>query len=188
MPGAARQRARSDKPCCGRSSDSRSASPRRDRCGRSSRPRSARRPISRSSWPRPTRSCAPPACRGRSRAISEASPSWSFPASSTSKHLPEDDEEAIALLTKIKGIGRWSAEIYLLFAEGRGRRFPRRRPGGHDRDRTADGPCRQAEREAAARDWRNAGGPIAAPPRCSHGTVTIVRCCRRCNDPSRRIR
>jgi DNA-3-methyladenine glycosylase II len=33
--------------------------------------------------------------------------------------LPSDDEEAIALLTKIKGIGRWSAEIYLLFAEGR---------------------------------------------------------------------
>lgn len=34
-------------------------------------------------------------------------------------NLPEDDEEAIALLTRIKGIGRWSAEIYLLFAEGR---------------------------------------------------------------------
>lgn len=33
--------------------------------------------------------------------------------------LPDDDEEAIALLTRIKGIGRWSAEIYLLFAEGR---------------------------------------------------------------------
>lgn len=33
--------------------------------------------------------------------------------------LPGDDEEAIALLTQIKGIGRWSAEIYLLFAEGR---------------------------------------------------------------------
>ena len=33
--------------------------------------------------------------------------------------LPESDEEAIALLTRIKGIGRWSAEIYLLFAEGR---------------------------------------------------------------------
>jgi DNA-3-methyladenine glycosylase II len=33
--------------------------------------------------------------------------------------LPQDDEEAVALLTKIKGIGRWSAEIYLLFAEGR---------------------------------------------------------------------
>lgn len=34
-------------------------------------------------------------------------------------NLPEDDEEAIALLTQVKGIGRWSAEIYLLFAEGR---------------------------------------------------------------------
>ncbi|MCL6742059.1 DNA-3-methyladenine glycosylase 2 family protein [Sphingomonas sp. RB56-2] len=33
--------------------------------------------------------------------------------------LPDDDEEAINQLTKIKGIGRWSAEIYLLFAEGR---------------------------------------------------------------------
>jgi DNA-3-methyladenine glycosylase II len=33
--------------------------------------------------------------------------------------LPEDDEEAIAALVRIKGIGRWSAEIYLLFAEGR---------------------------------------------------------------------
>jgi len=38
--------------------------------------------------------------------------------------LPEEDEEAIALLTKIKGIGRWSAEIYLLFAEGRADVFP----------------------------------------------------------------
>ncbi|QZH75465.1 MAG: DNA-3-methyladenine glycosylase 2 family protein [Erythrobacter sp.] len=34
-------------------------------------------------------------------------------------NLPADDEAAIAELTKIKGIGRWSAEIYLLFAEGR---------------------------------------------------------------------
>lgn len=33
--------------------------------------------------------------------------------------LPADDEEAIAYLTQVKGIGRWSAEIYLLFAEGR---------------------------------------------------------------------
>ncbi len=33
--------------------------------------------------------------------------------------LPADDEEAIEELTRIKGIGRWSAEIYLLFAEGR---------------------------------------------------------------------
>ena len=38
--------------------------------------------------------------------------------------LPADDEEAIAQLTRIKGIGRWSAEIYLLFAEGRGDIWP----------------------------------------------------------------
>jgi DNA-3-methyladenine glycosylase II len=35
------------------------------------------------------------------------------------RDLPENDEEAIAQLVRIKGIGRWSAEIYLLFAEGR---------------------------------------------------------------------
>ena len=38
--------------------------------------------------------------------------------------LPDDDEAAIALLTQIKGIGRWSAEIYLLFAEGRADIWP----------------------------------------------------------------
>ena len=38
--------------------------------------------------------------------------------------LPEDDEDAIAELTRIKGIGRWSAEIYLLFAEGRPNIWP----------------------------------------------------------------
>src|SRR5690606_31998340 len=39
-------------------------------------------------------------------------------------NLPRDDEEAIAALTRIKGIGRWSAEIYLLFAEGRPDMWP----------------------------------------------------------------
>jgi len=39
-------------------------------------------------------------------------------------NLPDDDEDAIAHLIKIKGIGRWSAEIYLLFAEGRADAFP----------------------------------------------------------------
>ncbi len=33
--------------------------------------------------------------------------------------LPQDDEEAIAYLTRVTGIGRWSAEIYMLFAESR---------------------------------------------------------------------
>ena len=34
-------------------------------------------------------------------------------------NLDPDDEAAIAQLVQVKGIGRWSAEIYLLFAEGR---------------------------------------------------------------------
>ena len=38
--------------------------------------------------------------------------------------LPADDEEAIAHLTAVKGIGRWTAEVYLLFAEGRPDVFP----------------------------------------------------------------
>lgn len=38
--------------------------------------------------------------------------------------LPKDDEAAILALTRIKGIGRWSAEIYLLFAEGRADIWP----------------------------------------------------------------
>ena len=38
--------------------------------------------------------------------------------------MPEDDEEAIGYLTQVKGIGRWSAEIYLLFAEARADIWP----------------------------------------------------------------
>ena len=38
--------------------------------------------------------------------------------------LPADDEEAIAAMVRVKGIGRWSAEVYLLFAEGRGDIWP----------------------------------------------------------------
>lgn len=38
--------------------------------------------------------------------------------------LPDDDEQAITALTAIRGIGRWSAEIYLLFAEGRSDIWP----------------------------------------------------------------
>ena len=38
--------------------------------------------------------------------------------------LPADDEEAIAELVRVKGIGRWTAEVYLLFAEGRSDVWP----------------------------------------------------------------
>jgi DNA-3-methyladenine glycosylase II len=38
--------------------------------------------------------------------------------------LPRDDDAAVAAMTHVKGIGRWSAEVYLLFAEGRRDIFP----------------------------------------------------------------
>ncbi|TXG81724.1 MAG: DNA-3-methyladenine glycosylase 2 family protein [Sphingomonadales bacterium] len=33
--------------------------------------------------------------------------------------LPADDEAAVAAIGAVKGFGRWSAEVYLVFAEGR---------------------------------------------------------------------
>jgi DNA-3-methyladenine glycosylase II len=53
--------------------------------------------------------------QGYARSLAELVISGALPLHA----LPADDEEAIAYLTQVKGIGRWSAEIYLLFAEGR---------------------------------------------------------------------
>lgn len=79
-------------------------------------------------------------------------------------NLPTDDEEAIAALTRIKGIGRWSAEIYLLFAEGRADIWPAGdlavqveigRMLGHD-----ERPSEKAVR-ALAESWRPHRGALA---------------------------
>ncbi len=53
--------------------------------------------------------------QGYARSLAELVLSGDLPLDA----LPNDDEAAIAYLTQVKGIGRWSAEIYLLFAEGR---------------------------------------------------------------------
>lgn len=74
------------------------------------------------------------------------------------ENLPADDEEAIAQLTKIKGIGRWSAEIYLLFAEGRADIWP----AGDLAIQIAVGQImEQDERpsEKAIREWSEAWRP-----------------------------
>ncbi len=78
--------------------------------------------------------------------------------------LPADDEEAIAALVRIKGIGRWSAEIYLLFAEGR----PDIWPAGDlavqvEVGRLLGLPARPSEREtrALAEAWRPHRGAAA---------------------------
>ena len=78
--------------------------------------------------------------------------------------LPADDEEAVAALTRVKGIGRWSAEVYLLFAEGRADIWPAgdlavqesvRRIVGHN-----DRPNEQTTREIAE-VWRPYRGAAA---------------------------
>jgi DNA-3-methyladenine glycosylase II len=81
--------------------------------------------------------------------------------------LPVDDEEAIAQLIQVKGIGRWSAEIYLLFAEGR----PDIWPAGDlavqiEVGRMLGLPARPSEKETRAlgeswRPWRGAAAILA---------------------------
>jgi DNA-3-methyladenine glycosylase II len=78
--------------------------------------------------------------------------------------LPANDEEAIALLTRIKGIGRWSAEIYLLFAEGRADIWPAGdlavQAGLHKLLGLAERPSEKLTRELAER-WRPHRGAAA---------------------------
>ena len=78
--------------------------------------------------------------------------------------LPADDDEAIAQLTRIKGIGRWSAEIYLLFAEGRGDIWPAGdlavQAGLHKLLDLPERPSEKATREMAEK-WRPYRGATA---------------------------
>ena len=78
--------------------------------------------------------------------------------------LPADDETAIAELTRIKGIGRWSAEIYLLFAEGRGDIWPAGdlavQAGLHKLLGLAERPSEKLTRELAE-TWRPHRGAAA---------------------------
>ena len=131
------------------------------------------------SWSPRTRNCAPRACPVRSRGTSEVLPSWCFRRARPRTHLPEDNEEAIALLTKIKGIGRWSAEIYLLFAEGRRDVFPAGDLAVLIEIGRLMGFARQAEREAASRNAES----LEAVSRCRGSArmaqLQLRRCCRR---------
>jgi DNA-3-methyladenine glycosylase II len=78
--------------------------------------------------------------------------------------LPREDEEAIAQLVKIKGIGRWSAEIYLLFAEGRSDIWPAGdlavQAGLHKLLGLAERPGEKLVRELAE-NWRPHRGAAA---------------------------
>jgi DNA-3-methyladenine glycosylase II len=67
------------------------------------------------------------------------------------------DEEAIARLTAIKGVGKWTAETFLMFCEGRRDVFPAGDIALQEAMRWADGAAvRPRERDAYARAeiWR----------------------------------
>lgn len=67
------------------------------------------------------------------------------------------DEEAIARLTAIKGVGRWTAETFLMFCEGRTDVFPAGDIALQEAMRWADGATlRPREKEACVRAeaWR----------------------------------
>lgn len=78
--------------------------------------------------------------------------------------LPADDEEAIARLVQVKGIGRWSAEIYLLFAEGRADIWPAGDLGvqaGLQRIFSLDERPDEKQARAMAENWRPHRGAMA---------------------------
>ena len=93
--------------------------------------------------------------------------------------LPGDDEDAIAQLTLIKGIGRWSAEIYLLFAEGRADIWP----AGDLAVQAGCTSCSISTPDRAKRPpakWPKSGAPIAAQRRFSPGIAITIRRCKCC--------
>lgn len=74
------------------------------------------------------------------------------------------DEEAIAALTALKGVGRWTAELYLLFCEGRLDVFPAGDLALQEALRAADGAdTRMSEKQlyARAEAWRPYRGVAA---------------------------
>jgi DNA-3-methyladenine glycosylase II len=72
------------------------------------------------------------------------------------RHMPDD--EAVATLVALKGVGRWTAEIYMMFCEGRLDVFPGGDIALQEAMRWADGlASRPTEKEAYARS--EAWGP-----------------------------
>jgi DNA-3-methyladenine glycosylase II len=85
-----------------------------------------------------------------------------------------DDAAAIAMLTQAKGIGPWTAEIYLMFRARPTRHHagPRSRPG---RSRAAPQEAAHAAgRQTAAQDRPKPGVPGAAPLRLCSGTIAAT--------------
>jgi DNA-3-methyladenine glycosylase II len=78
--------------------------------------------------------------------------------------LPAEDEAAITALVSLKGVGRWTAEVYLLFCEGRPDAFPAGDLAMQEAVRALDeAPARPDEKALYARGeaWRPYRGVAA---------------------------
>ena len=99
------------------------------------------------------------------------------------------DAEVVAALTRIKGIGVWTAEIYAMFSLGPRRRLRAGRPGAAGGGGAAVRAAGAAARARAARDGRGlvavAGGGGAAALGLLPGRRPVARGCGDCGEGSR---
>ncbi len=75
-----------------------------------------------------------------------------------------DDDAAVAALTAIKGVGRWTAETYLMFCEGRFDMFPAGDVALQEALRMAEGSATRLSEKALyvrAQEWRPYRGVAA---------------------------
>ena len=90
----------------------------------------------------------------------------------------QDEEAAVASLTRLKGFGRWSAEIYLLFAHGRADVFPADDLAvqiAYQRLKRLDARPTGKALRALAEPWRPFRGAAAVFLWHYYGTATLDR-------------
>ena len=86
------------------------------------------------------------------------------------------DEQVIEHLTRVKGIGRWTAEMFLIFVLNRQDILPVDDLGLVESNRRPTTPSPNARSRVKQLPWRSRGGPIA---RSRHGTCGgAVHLCR----------
>ena len=152
-------------PCCGRSSASRSASPRRARCGPSSKPRSARRPTS-SAFSTASDEELRAAGISRQKAGYVAQPRRAGPVGRARPRQPARGRRGSDRAADQDQGHRPLVGGNLSAVRGRAaRRLAGRRPRGADRDRAAARPRRAADAKSScanlAEAWRPHRGAAA---------------------------
>ena len=106
--------------------------------------------------PPPTRRCAPRGCPAR-RSLMAAALAGSGLDFAALRGLPDD--EVVATLIRLKGIGVWTAEIYAMFSLGPRRRRPRRPRAPRRRATSSSRSSSRPSELASSAEMSLAGGP-----------------------------